>query len=103
VLQSLVVVGQAGAESLPSRGSWFGRSMDLLSVINFNVRMMKPGCAVPRLSFVQLFWASIAGVALAAGLMGLACVARREWRKREEQRSRREGEQEEERRSSSES
>jgi hypothetical protein len=54
ILQSLVTVGQAGAQNLPASASWFGEAITVLSVINFNVRLVKPGCVVPRLSYLAL-------------------------------------------------
>lgn len=85
VLQSIVTVGQQGARDLPgATGSTLAAVFSYLSVINFDLQILRPGCSVPALTFIDLFWATIGLICFTGLMFFLACCLRFLFRLRNE-------------------
>ena len=76
VLQQVVTVGQSGASSLSSQYRPVAQLFGYLSVINFEIQLLQPGCVVPSITFVDQFWFTLGLIGATALLFLLACVIR---------------------------
>jgi len=63
-LQFAIVVGQAASQRLASDG--FANFIRVLSLLNFDVQMVKFGCSVPRVTFMSIYWITIILVIICA-------------------------------------
>lgn len=53
-LQQISVIGGVAGAQLSDSGA--GAFFRYLSLLNLNIQIVKPGCSVPFISFVNLFW-----------------------------------------------
>jgi hypothetical protein len=73
-VQQAVVVGVSATANLGD--GWIKQLFSLLSILNFDIEMTKPGCALPVLTFVQLFWATVIVVVAGVVLVALCSYVR---------------------------
>ena len=74
-LQQVVLVGVTATQLLPTPTyDWLTQVFTDVSIVNFDVAMFHPGCTISALSYVQVFWITLAMVA-AALLMFAASAA----------------------------
>ncbi len=78
-LQQFVVIGKSAVQSLPESMDWITQLIGFLSVVNFDVQMVKPGCIVPQLTFLSLYWTTIVLVLVCAVLFLLGAALRATW------------------------
>jgi hypothetical protein len=71
VLQQVVTVVQQASRELPE--SDLVNIIKFATVVNFEISTVKPGCSIPALSQLTLFWMTLAVVAI-SGLMFLAAA-----------------------------
>lgn len=64
LLQRVAALGTAGTRDLPDNAQAVSTFFSVLNIINFNVEIVSPGCAVRTLTWPDLFWATMAFVAL---------------------------------------
>ena len=76
VLQQVVTVGQTAAQYLPASAAWLAAVFRDLSLLNLSISMFQPGCLIAQLSFVQVFWVTLALIALLGLLFTLAAALR---------------------------
>jgi len=77
VLQDLAVVGADGAKSSPMWRAQLVTAFRYISLINFDIEVLKPGCAgIPQLTFVHKFYFTLAAVLVTAALFALAALLR---------------------------
>ena len=75
-LQQAVTIGQTAGAFLPSKQAWLQAVFNSVAIINLNVAMFQPGCLIGDLSLVDIFWASILVVLIAALLFTAAAAIR---------------------------
>ena len=75
-IQQLVVIGATAGQLLPSSLSWLSQVFTDISIVNLDVNMWHPGCAIAALSYVDVFWATLVIVILAALLFTVAAAVR---------------------------
>ena len=75
-LQHVVLIGQTASPLLPSRYDWLSQVFTDVSMLNLDVSMFHPGCVIAALSYVDVFWATLAIAVGAAALLVLAATTR---------------------------
>jgi hypothetical protein len=77
IVQEMTEVGAVGAKDLPVGAeavSWF---FGAVSLINFNIQIIRPGCgSLPPLNYVSIFWITVGMVCVTGCMFVLACLAR---------------------------
>ena len=80
-LQQFVVLAKSSIQQLPEGPAFtrFAEFIGFISVINFDVQMVKPGCVLPTLTFVDLYWATLVVVLVAAVMFVVGAALRATW------------------------
>ena len=77
LLQQISVIGAQGANNIPgSAGPALATFFSFISVVNFDLQILRPGCSVPSFSFLALFLGTIGLILFTALLFLLACALR---------------------------
>ena len=76
VVQHLSVVGKLGGQQVPSSLTWLVQTFSIISMLNFDIQFVKPGCVVSVLSFLTVYWATLGLVVLASVLFMAASAVR---------------------------
>ena len=75
--QQVVLVGITATQLLPTpQYDWLTQVFTDVSIVNLDVAMFHPGCAIAALSYVQVFWVTLAFVCGAVGVFSLAAYVR---------------------------
>jgi hypothetical protein len=74
-LQMIAIGGQMAAQELQGT-PWLSDIFSYLSVFNFDIDMVKPGCAVPMFSHLQLYYISVTVCTIALLLASLSAFCR---------------------------
>lgn len=74
VLQQFVSLARLALQKLPGDQQVFSTIISALSGINFDIRLVEPGCLVGTLSFLSYFWLTIALVCIAATMFTLGAI-----------------------------
>ena len=72
----MVSVGQHGSRDLPPRYAWLSQLFSYLSVLNFDLEILKPGCVTPQLTYLAQFWFTLGLMAATAIIFLAACCVR---------------------------
>ena len=59
VVQHLSVVGKLAGQQVPSSLTWLVQTFSIVSMLNFDIQFVKPGCVVGALSFLTVYWCTI--------------------------------------------
>jgi len=77
VLQQVSEIGAKGALDLPAPADQYVATFfQYISVINFDLQILRPGCTVPEINFITLYLATLGLVALTGCLFFTACLIR---------------------------
>jgi hypothetical protein len=77
ILQQVSAIGAQGAASLPgSAGPALATFFQYVSVVNFDLQILRPGCSVPSFTFITLFLGTLGLISFTGLLFVLACLFR---------------------------
>ena len=76
LMQHLSVVGKLGGSQVASSMPWVSELFTVLSMLNFDLQFVKPGCAVGEMSFLTAYWATLGLLALTSMLFATAAAIR---------------------------
>ena len=74
VVQHLSVVGKLAGQQIPDSLTWLSELFTVLSMLNFDIQFVKPGCVVGALSFLTVYWCTI-GLMCCVSLLFVAASA----------------------------
>ena len=74
VVQHLSVVGKLAGQQIPSSLTWLVQTFSIISMLNFDIQFVKPGCVVSVLSFLTVYWCTI-GLVCGASLLFVCASA----------------------------
>jgi len=75
--QQLSAVGAQGALSIPEpAGSALATLFTWLSLTNFNLEILRPGCSIPRFTFITLFLGTLVLILFTAAMFVISCLVR---------------------------
>ena len=81
MVQHLSVVGKLAGQQVPDSLTWVAELFSVLSMLNFDLQFVKPGCVVGALSFLTVYWATYGLVALSSVMFIVASLIRAQpWR-----------------------
>ena len=81
MVQHLAVVGKLAGQQVPNSLTWVAELFTVLSMLNFDLQFVKPGCVVGALSFLNVYWATYGLVAVSAAMFAVASLIRaKPWR-----------------------
>ena len=76
-VQQVVLVGLTATQLLPSpKYDWLSQVFTDISIVNVDIGMFHPGCAIAALSYVEVFWATVLLVVGAALVFAVAAAVR---------------------------
>ena len=77
-VQQAVLAARIGLQQVAANSSSnsYATLLRILSIVNFEIELFKPGCSVPRISFLSLYYGTLTIVAMAAILFVLTVAAR---------------------------
>ena len=67
LMQHLSVVGKLGGSQVASGMPWVTELFTVLSMLNFDLQFVKPGCVVASMSFLTVYWVTL-------GVLGLTSL-----------------------------
>ena len=76
MIQHASVVGKLGGQSLPSSLQWLTQVFNVLAILNFDITFIKPGCVTAALSFITVYWATCALIAVVSLMFVAASMVR---------------------------
>ena len=76
VVQHLSVVGKLAGQQVPASLTWLVQAFSIISMLNFDIQFVKPGCVVGALSFLSVYWCTIGLLCCASLLFTAASVVR---------------------------
>ena len=76
LLQHFSVVGKLAGQQIPSSYAWLTTLFSVMSMLNFDVTFVKPGCAVAALPFLSVYLVTLGLVVGTSGLFALASLIR---------------------------
>ena len=79
LVQHFSVVGKLAGQQVPEDLTWLVTLFTITSMLNFDVTFVKPGCVVAALSFLTVYWITLALVVGTSGLFALASFIRAKW------------------------
>ena len=88
VVQHLSVVGKLAAQQVPASLTWLVQAFSVLSMLNFDIQFIKPGCVVGELSFLTVYWCTVGLMLCVSALFVVASGARALLSRRAEERDR---------------
>jgi len=90
LLQRFSSIGASGAQNLPgSIGASLSTVFSFISIVNFDLQILRPGCSIPAFNFIRLFLGTLLLVALTGCMFFLACYSRLMWRRWQEKEGKR--------------
>ena len=96
VVQHLSVVGKLAGQQVPATLTWLVQTFSILSMLNFDIQFIKPGCVVGELSFLTVYWCTIGLMSGVSVLFVVASAVRALLARRAEEKSRGAGQRTEE-------
>ena len=76
-LQQVILVGLTSTQLLPTpKYDWLTQVFTDVSIVNLDINMFHPGCAIAALSYVQVFWATLVMVLIALLIFTAAALLR---------------------------
>ena len=76
LIQHFAVVGKLAGQQVPEDLTWLATFFSVLSMLNFDVTFVKPGCVVASVSFLTVYWITLCIIVLTSGLFSLASLLR---------------------------
>ena len=76
LIQHLAVVGKLASQQVPASLTWVAELFTVLSMLNFDLQFVKPGCVVSDLSFLTVYWSTYGLVALSSLMFVAAALIR---------------------------
>ena len=76
MMQRIAVVGGEAGKQLPSSMSVVTQLFTALSIFDFNITVVKPGCVVAAMSFLTVYWATFLMVCVTSVLFTIASYVR---------------------------
>ena len=76
LVQHFSLVGKLAGQEIPDSATWLAEAFTVISMCNFDVTFVKPGCSTPQLSFLDVYWLTLAMVALSSALFTAASGTR---------------------------
>jgi len=81
-LQQVSELGAQGSKDIPGdAGRGLATFFSFISIVNFDLQILQPGCSVPSFTFLSLFWFTIALIIFSWFAFMAACLLRFAWRK----------------------
>ena len=81
MVQHVAVVGKLASQQVPANLTWVAELFTVLSMLNFDLQFVKPGCVVGDLSFLTVYWSTYGLVALSSLMFVVASLIRaKPWR-----------------------
>ena len=88
MIQHFSIVGKLAGQQVPANLTWLTQLFAILSMLNFDIQFIKPGCVVGALSFLTVYWITIGLVCGVSALFVGASLVRAVMGQRAEQKER---------------
>jgi hypothetical protein len=77
LMQGVATVGKTGMRSLPDSWQWMGELFNVLSVLNMDIEVLRPGCSIPSVPFMTFYFVTVLLLLSAVLCFTVACLLRR--------------------------
>ena len=74
LVQHFSLVGKLAGQQVPSSLSWVSAMFSVISMLNFDVQFVKPGCVVADLSFLTVYWVTWLIMLLTSAMFTIASL-----------------------------
>ena len=76
LVQHFSLVGKLAGQEVPDSATWLTEAFSVLGMCNFDVTFIKPGCSTPQLTFLDVYYITLAVVALSCVMFTAASAVR---------------------------